>query len=243
LFSRSTITNEWRILPTDGSSDNFKVFQPRITGLEYLVSHHADQFFIITNENAQNFKLMVTPIEETTKENWSEVIPHRPDVFIEDLDTFEDFIVLYERRDGFTQIRISDPDGVSNVRYIPFPEPVYAVSTMPNPEFKTDQLRIKYTSLVTPNSVIDYHIQTGKWDVKKVDEIPSGYDASQYESGAPTQPRLTAHKYPCPLCTKRACRKIVRIQHCYTATAPMVLAWKLPSTRIVLACWTAALST
>ena len=182
LFSRSTITNEWRILPTDGSSDNFKVFQPRITGLEYLISHHADQFFIVTNENAQNFKLMVTPVEETTKENWSEVVAHRSDVFIEDLDTFEDFIVLYERRDGFTQIRISDPDGVSNVKYIPFPEPVYAVSTMPNPEFKTDRLRIKYTSLVTPNSVIDYHIQTSKWDVKKVDEIPSGYDASQYES-------------------------------------------------------------
>ena len=182
VFSHSTITDEWRFLPTDGSSKEFKVFQPRQVGLEYSISDHDDKFFIITNENAQNFKLMETPIEATTKENWSEVIPHREDVFIEDIDTFEDFIVLYERRDGFNQIRVSDPDGVSNVHYVPFPEPVYAAYHMANPEYKTDILRFKYTSLVTPASVIDYHIRTREWEVKKVDEIPSGYDSAHYVS-------------------------------------------------------------
>jgi oligopeptidase B len=125
---------------------------------------------------------MRTPLEVTTKENWQEVIPHRADTLITGMDAFEDFLVLYERNGGFQQMRISETDGLTNAWNIAFPEPVYNFIPMRNPEYKTDILRFTYTSLVTPNSVIDYHMKDKTWTVVKQDEIPSGYDASQYVS-------------------------------------------------------------
>ena len=181
-FLHSTTTDEWMIMPNDGSTNEFKSFQPRIRGIEYQVEHAGDQFFIITNEDAQNFKLMRTPLDATTKENWQEVLPHRPDTLITGMDAFEDFLALYERNGGFQQIRVSGIDGLSDAWNIPFPEPVYNFIPMRNPEYKTDVLRFTYTSLVTPNSVIDFDIKKKSWTVVKQDEIPSGYDAGQYVS-------------------------------------------------------------
>jgi len=178
----STITDEWLYLPNDGGTDEIRVFQPRTKGIEYQVEHSGDHFFVITNENAQNFKLMQTPLDKTTKDNWQEVIPHREDTYLTDMGVFADFLVLYERKGGFKQIRISATDAVSNVNYVPFPEPVYNILTMRNPEYKTDTLRFAYTSLVTPKSVIDFDVNKKTWTIVKQDEIPSGYDASQYTS-------------------------------------------------------------
>ncbi len=178
----STTTDEWMVLPNDGSTYEFKSFQPRIQGIEYQVGHAGDHFFMITNENAQNFKLMRTPLDATTRENWQEVIPHRAATLITGMDAFDDFLVLYERNGGFQQIRISGTDGLTDAWNIPFPEPVYNFLPMRNPESKTDILRFTYTSLVTPNSVIDFHVKGRTWTVVKQDEIPSGYDATQYVS-------------------------------------------------------------
>ena len=181
-YLHSTITDEWIYLPNDGTTDEFKVFQPRTKGIEYQVEHAGDRFYVITNENAQNFKLMQTPLDQTTRDNWQEVIPHRTDTYLTGINYFANFLVLYERKGGFKQIRLSNTDAVNNVNYIPFPEPVYNILPMRNPEYKMDTLRFAYTSLVTPKSVIDYDINTKTWTVVKQDEIPSGYDASQYES-------------------------------------------------------------
>jgi oligopeptidase B len=181
-YLHSTITDEWVYVPNDGVTDEFKPFQPRIKGIEYQVEHAGDRFFVITNENAQNFKLMQTSLDKTTKENWQEVIPHRADTLITGMDAFADFLVLYERNGGFRQIRISGTDGLNNVNHVPFPEPVYNILPMRNPEYKTDILRFGYMSLVTPKSVIDYDVGKKTWTVVKQDEIPSGYDASQYVS-------------------------------------------------------------
>jgi oligopeptidase B len=178
----STTTDEWLYLPNDGSTYEFKTFQPRTRGIEYQVEHAGDHFFIITNEDAQNFKLMRTPLDATPKENWQEVIPHRADTLISGMDAFEDFLVLYERSDGFRQMRISSTDALTDAWNISFPEPVYNFMPMRNPEYKTDVLRFTYTSLVTPNSVIDYNVKEKTWTVVKQDEIPSGYDAGQYVS-------------------------------------------------------------
>ena len=181
-YLHSTITDEWIYLPNDGTTDEFKVFQPRTRGIEYQVGHAGDKFYVITNEDAQNFKLMQTPLDRTTKDNWQEVIPHRPDTYLTGMDVFADFLVLYERKGGFKQIRISATDALSDINYVPFPEPVYNILPMRNPEHKTNTLRFAYTSLVTPKSVVDYDVQKKTWTVVKQDEIPSGYDASQYES-------------------------------------------------------------
>jgi oligopeptidase B len=103
-------------------------------------------------------------------------------VLVETIDAFENFLVLTERKGGLRQLRVSDVDGVGNIRYVPFPEPTYDVFVDPDTEFESTALRFSYSSLVTPKSIIDYHTDTGEWELKKEDEIPSGYDKSQYVS-------------------------------------------------------------
>lgn len=179
-FSHSTLTHEWRILPADQPRGQWRVFAPRRTGIEYLIEHHGERFFVLTNENALNFKLMETPENATAPDNWREVLPHRPAVFLENVLAFQDHLVLHERQAGLPQLRLSALDGVSDVRYLPFPEPVCSIQVTPNPEFKTHLLRFVYSSLVTPNSVIDFHMDTQLWELKKQDEIPSGHDPAAY---------------------------------------------------------------
>jgi oligopeptidase B len=180
LLSRSTLTREWQTLDADNPRSVFQIFAPRRRGLEYDIEHHESRFFIVTNENATNFKLMETPAHSTAVENWREVIPHRADVFIEGAAAFQTHLVLFERRDGLKQIRISDEDGRTGVHYVSFPDPVYDVRPEENPEFKTSVVRFTYSSLISPNSVIDFHMDTREWELRKRQEIPSGYDPSAY---------------------------------------------------------------
>jgi oligopeptidase B len=181
-YHYSTTTREMRFLSADHPDEGLRVIQPRIKGLEYFAAHHKGKFFVVSNEGARNFKLSVAPVEKPGRENWQEVIPHRADVLVEGVETFEDYLVVDERKGGLKQLRISATDGQGNVRYVHFPEPAYNIVPETNPEFKTDLLRFRYSSLITPNSVIDYHMDTGEWEIKKEDEIPSGYDKTQYVS-------------------------------------------------------------
>jgi oligopeptidase B len=181
-YHYSTVTREMRFLPADDFNADLKVLHPRERGLEYYAEHHGDSFFIIANENAKNFKLLRAPVSAPGKANWVEVIPHREDTLIENVNAFRDYLVLEERRGGLKQLRISGPDGVSNARYVEFPEPAYTLFAEKNPEFDAPAFRFEYTSLVTPLSVIDFHIDSGKWEVVKEQEIPSGYDKTRFVS-------------------------------------------------------------
>lgn len=176
----STNTREIRFMDANGPTSELRVLQPRIEGLEYSASHHKEKFFIVHNDNAKNFKISIVSVDSPGKGNWKEIIPHRNDVLVDHIDTFENFIVVYERQAGLRQIRISAADGISSVRYVEFPEASYNVHPEGNTEFNTNLLRLKYSSLITPNTIVDIHMDTGKWDVKKVDDIPSGFDASNY---------------------------------------------------------------
>jgi oligopeptidase B len=183
----STMTREMRFLPAADLSAELKVVQPRQRGLEYYAEHHGDSFLIIANDNARNFKLLRAPLAAPGRENWVEVIPHREDTLIENLYAFRGHLVLEERRGGLKQLRISAPDGVSAVRYVEFPEPAYTLDGAPNPEFDATAFRFDYTSLVTPLSVIDFdmtgsHSNEKSWRVVKEQEIPSGYDKTQFVS-------------------------------------------------------------
>ena len=181
LLSHSTLTREWQTLDADRPNSPFQVFAPRRRGVEYNIEHHGSRFFIVTNENATNFKLMETPVSATSPENWHEVVPHRADVFIEAAAAFENHLVLFERKDGLKQIRVSAADGHTGVHQIAFPDPVYDVRPEENPEFKTNVVRFTYSSLISPNSVVDFHMDTHKWELRKLQEIPSGYDPSAYQ--------------------------------------------------------------
>jgi oligopeptidase B len=178
----STTTREMRFLPADDPAAQLRTVQPRERGLEYYAEHHGDWFYIMANEDARNFKLLRAPVSAPGKENWVEVIAHREDTLIEGVYAFQDFLVLEERRSGLKQLRISGLDAVGDPRYVEFPEPTYTLSADNNPEFESQALRFTYTSLVTPPSVIDYHMDTHAWEVVKEQEIPSGYDKSRFTS-------------------------------------------------------------
>jgi oligopeptidase B len=179
-LSRSTLTTEWRVLPAHEPLGDFKVFEPRRHGIEYQIEHLGDRFYILTNEDAQNFRLMQTPVDASSRDNWLEVVGHRSDVLIEAMAAFANHIVLFERKEGLKQIRIAASDGIHDVRYVPFPESVYDFHPSQNPEFNTDSVRFTYSSPVTPNSVIDFNMKTEEWILQKQDAIPSGHDPSAY---------------------------------------------------------------
>ena len=177
----STTSTEVRFAPADQPHADFAVVQPRLPAVEYSVEHHGDSLLIVTNQRAQNFKLVSAPIATPGWEHWRDLIPHRSDVLIDGIDVFRDHLAVYERAGGLKRIRISRPDGGAQ-RYVSFPEPVYSFTPGPNEQFDSSRLRFTYTSLVTPDSVIDYDMYAGNWQLKKQDEIPSGYDPTRFQS-------------------------------------------------------------
>lgn len=174
LVSNSTLTTEYRMIEANRPMDDFKVFQPRTRGLEYQVSHYKDHFYVWTNKDgAQNFKLMKTPVSATAKENWVDLIAHRPAVLLENFEIFKNFLVLEERDNGLNKIRVIPWDG-SQEYYLPFESETYTASLSVNPEFDTDVLRYSYQSLATPPSVIDFDMKTRTKEVKKEQEVMGG---------------------------------------------------------------------
>ncbi|HEY3475807.1 MAG TPA: S9 family peptidase [Anaerolineales bacterium] len=176
----STRTIEMCFLCADEPEAELRVLSPRKEGVEYFAAHHEGTFYIITNDQAENFRLVKASVEASSIEDWEEVIPHREDVLIDYVDTFKDYLILYERRNGLRQIRITNFGAMTNVRYIEFPEPAYSVDWEANQRFDSHTLRFTYSSPITPHSVVDYHMGTGQWQVIKQDDILSGYDRSQY---------------------------------------------------------------
>lgn len=176
-----TLSTEFRYLSADDPTGEFRVFQPREPDHEYTVDQINDRFYIRTNWNAKNFRLMAAPLDATGKERWTEVIPHRADVLFEGFDLFRDYLVASERHRGLTRLRVIAWDG-SQDRYLEFPEPTYVAYPRDNRDPETDILRYAYASLVTPRSVYDYDMRTGQQTLRKQDEIVGGYDASRYRT-------------------------------------------------------------
>lgn len=181
IGSSSTLSDEYRFLDADKPNGEFKVIQPREKGLEYGVSHYGDFFYIRTNLNAQNFKLVKTPVNKTSKENWKDVIAHDENSYFEGVEIFKDFLVAEERRDGLSKIRIIKWSDNSE-HYLDFGEEAYSAYTSVNREFDTEILRYGYSSLTTPSSTIDYNMVTREKTVKKEQEVLGGFDKSNYES-------------------------------------------------------------
>ena len=182
IGSSSTLTNEFQILNADTPNEKFKIFQPRIRGLEYSISHFGNNFYVLTNkDNATNFKLMKTTETATLKDNWVDLIPHREDVLIEDTEIFKDYLVVEERSNGLTQLRIMPWSGKGEY-YLPFKSDTYAAYTSTNVDFDTDILRYGYQSLGTPPSIIDFNMKTKTKDIKKELQVLGGkFNKNNYE--------------------------------------------------------------
>lgn len=181
IYSDSTLTTEYRVLDADHPEGEFKVVQPRERGLEYHVDHFRDRFYILTNMQAKNFRLMATPVDRTTKDNWTEVIPHRDDILLENFEIFDDFLVVEERRAGLTELRVIGWKDKAEHR-IDFGEQAYSAAIGNNPEFETNWLRYDYSSLTTPDSVYDYNMASREKKLLKRQEVLGGFSTDNYQA-------------------------------------------------------------
>ncbi len=155
----SSASNETLILESDNPYGSFRVFEPRQKDRLFVVEHYKGKFYVITNKDAQNFRLMETPANRTGSRNWREVIPHREDVLLEGMSVFSNHLVLQERKNGLREMRIiRQNDG--NEHYISFDEEAYTAGIHINEEMDTEIFRFSYTSLTTPATIYDYNMNT-----------------------------------------------------------------------------------
>ncbi|NIR42665.1 MAG: S9 family peptidase [Gemmatimonadetes bacterium] len=179
IGSFQTLSNEYRYLDADDPGGEFTLFLPRERDHEYEIDHFGDHFYILTNDEAQNFRLMRTPVDRTGKDHWEEVISHRDDVLLMDLEIFRDFMVLTERKDGLRQLRVRPWSGEGE-HYLDFGEPAYVAYVSANPEIDTKVLRYGYMSMTTPRSIYDYDMETREKTLLKRDEVLGDFDPDDY---------------------------------------------------------------
>ena len=206
--------SEVRFVDADRPEGEFTLIRPRENDLLYSVEDHGDRFFIVTNENAKNFKVVETPVASPDKGHWKDYLPYDPEVKVDAVDAFENHLVISERRNGLPAIRICDLKS-GETHEINFDEPTYEVSLDRNPVFKTEIVRIDYSSFITPNSVIDYDMVSRRRELKKEASVLGGYKKSDYASERVFAKADDGVEIPISLFYKKGFRK--------DGTAPLLL--------------------
>jgi oligopeptidase B len=186
MESASHTTSEQWFLSADGPTGAWRLITPRRDEHEYYADHRNGLFYIRTNDRGSNFRFVTAPVESPAPEHWAEMIAHREDVMLEDVDLFASFYVACERADGLPRLHVARFSGDSSeVRPgvdIAFPEPVYSAHSYVNREFVTTNFRYSYQSLVTPGSIYEYDVETGSSTLLKQQEVPGGFDRELYQS-------------------------------------------------------------
>ena len=202
LVSRSKTTSEVNYVSASRPNDPLRVFLPRRENHEYYVDHLRDLFYVRTNDQGKNFRLVTAPVNNPQKENWKEVTPHRRNVMIKNVDCFSDHYIVLERENGIPKMRVTDLSS-NQSHSIDFPEPVYMASPGHNAEFSTTAYRINYQSFLTPRSVYDYDIKTRQRKLLKQQPVLGGYDAKQYQSERINATALDGTKIPISIVYKK----------------------------------------
>lgn len=181
ISSGGTLSSETRYIDANRPDDAFKVFQPRMKEVLYDLDHANGKFYIRTNLNAKNFKVVTCTEDKTDSSNWKEMIAHDKDVLIQGIDLFKNYLAVSERKNGLTQVHIINLQSNAG-HYLAFDEPVYLANLMYTPDFNSDVIRFNYTSLITPSTVYDYNMGTKEKKQMKQQEVVGGYDKNQYET-------------------------------------------------------------
>ncbi|MFN2515949.1 MAG: S9 family peptidase [Pyrinomonadaceae bacterium] len=181
LVSESKTSTEWRYLPAAEPTAELKMISPREPDHEYGVDHRGDLFYIRTNKAAKNFRVVTAPVSNPVQQNWKELVAHRPAVKVDDIDLFANHLVLSEWDKGLEQLEIYDFK-TNKMHRVEFQEPVYSASVAENREFATPVVRYNYESLVSPDSVFDYDMNTRKATLLKEVEVPGGFNKNNYKS-------------------------------------------------------------
>jgi oligopeptidase B len=186
LESSSHTTTEEQFLRADTPEGQWTLIEPRRDNIEYYADHRNGLLYIRANDTGRNFRLVTAPIAAPSSANWTEILPHRADVMLEDADLFASFYVACERRAGLQHLRVvpfvGDGSATSESKEIAFPEPVYSAHPHTNRIFETTKYRYGYQSLVTPGSVFEYDVTTGESKLLKQLEVPGNFDKSLYKS-------------------------------------------------------------
>ncbi|WP_240348420.1 S9 family peptidase [Longitalea arenae] len=180
IFSNmNQVSTEFRLLEAAQPTGLFKIFEPRKENFQYSIEHFDDRFYVLTDWDAPNFRLMQTPEAKTGKKNWKEVIAHRKDVYISNMLVFKNHLVLGEVKDALNQLRVIDQTSKEDY-YISFPETVFAAFQHINPDYNTNLLRFSYTSMTTPGSIYDFNMDTRERVLKKQTEVLGGFKQEDY---------------------------------------------------------------
>jgi oligopeptidase B len=215
IGSSHTLSQEYRFLDADTPDGEWKIIQSRERGLEYGVSHYGDHFYIKTNLDAKNFRLMKAPITASSKNNWEEVIGNRDDVLLEGIEIFKDYLVVEERMEGLNQIRIIRWDDNSE-HYMEFNDPAYSAGVGYNPEFDSRIMRFGYASMTTPYTTSEYNLETKETTVLKQQEVVSDtFTPEDYTSERIMVPARDGKLIPMSLVYKKGTPK--------DGTAPLLL--------------------
>ena len=208
IYSSQTLSTEVRVLDANTPNGEWEIIQPREMNLEYSVDHYGDHFYIRTNLDAKNFRLVKTPVTVTTKENWVDVIPHRENVYLQGFDLFSNQLVVQERENGLRGIRIINWKGGEH--QMTFNDPTYLAYTTSNLDFDTNILRYGYTSLTTPNSTYDYNMDTKEQVLLKQEEVlDSNFSSDNYISERLFATTRDGVKVPISLVYKKGTEKNV----------------------------------
>ncbi len=207
IVSTATLSSEYRMVDAAKPAGIFKIFAPRMKDVLYDVIPLADRFLILTNkDDAKNFKLMECPLDQTSATSWKEVIPVRPDVLLQSVEEFKDFVVINERKDGLVKLRVRSLKDHSE-HYIDFGEAAYMANFGANPEYNSANLRYGYTSLTTPFSTFDYNMVTKEKTLKKQQEVLGGYDSKEYATERLYATAKDGTKVPISLVYKKGFKK------------------------------------
>lgn len=208
IGASASLTSEYRFVSADTPNDDFKIFQPRIRGLEYGMAHYNGHFYILTNaNNATNFKLMKTSEASTEIAHWETIIEHREDTLLEDIDIFKEYLVVSERTNGLNQIRIMRWDQTKDY-YLPFNNETYTAFSSINVDFDSEWFRYGYNSLTTPTSIIEFNMRTQESKVLKEQEVLGGtFDKDNYQSERVWATAKDGTKIPISLIYKKGIKK------------------------------------
>ncbi len=203
LTSFAKTMREVRYLPADQPNGVWKIVLPREAGHEYAVDYYNGEFYITTNKNAENFRVVRAPVSDPSEKNWKDFIAYNPAIKIEGVDFFKDYAVVSEHENGLEYLKIMDLKTKRAPMRIETPELVYTTSLGTNPEFDTPVIRYNYASMITPNSTYEYDLRTRQSKLLKQMEIPSGYDKTKYETARVWATARDGVKVPVSLVMKK----------------------------------------
>jgi oligopeptidase B len=206
LQSSSSITDEAQYLPSDQPAGTFRMLYAREVGHEYSADHREGLFYVRTNKEAKNYRLVTVPDADPSMRNWKDLLPHRPAVKLEGMTLFKDHAVFTERENGLIRFFVYEFRTKAS-KTVEFPEPVYSAYPSGNPEYNTALFRYSYQSFVTPSSVYDYDMETGKSTLLKQTEVLGGYDPTRYTSERLYAKAPDGVKVPISLVYKKGLRR------------------------------------